>query len=156
MSTRPEDAVDGAGPLRPQYTATVGHINLGGTALGVISLDPCSGTAGVVDLVERCGWRPWDFRPGLMTADPGWVVSFKRSERALYQIGRVDEGFRLGVTLYEADCPLPIPEAIWGAMRGHRRVAICGGVSGPPNYANLTSAAAAGQLHAVIASRYFV
>ncbi|MFG2525938.1 hypothetical protein [Streptomyces sp. NPDC048527] len=139
-------------PGHPLYIATIGPIRLAGTVMGVIGLEPSSGTAGARDLADACGWPAWAFGgPSVLTLNDDWIAIFDGTERALRAIVRMNADDEVGLVLFEATATIEIGPTVWDALEQADRVLLCGVVEGGPATANLTAATAAGELHAIVA-----
>lgn len=124
--------------------------------MGVIGLEPESGTAGVQDLANACGWPAWSFGPSVLTIAHDWTAVFNRKERCLTAIVHTDDegDGAVDMVLFQARMVVPISPTVWDAVEQVGQVLLCGVVNGGPTTAALQAATTAGELRAVVAGAH--
>lgn len=107
-----------------ELTATGPH---GSQRLPMLILHAQSGTAGLEDLLGRCGLPAWEDR-ALPPTDARWRVRFDIATRSLEGIARIDSDGFDDVVLFDASEQVTLPDHWWNLVDTTETVLLCGPV----------------------------
>lgn len=145
---------DSPGWAGVDYALHLGFVEMpDGRPLPLIVFEPRTERAGIEDLHNRCGWRPWNGRGSdFPEMDFNWRIRTRITTQVLEELAHTDRDGWDDIRLWRGEAK--VPGEWWDLLDVASHALLCGPVASPDPDAIL-EAAAAGQLTAVVARARF-